>query len=61
MSGALFLLLAVIFSLLGSLLIWMRNSKPKTLENSVDSFSKEMRALAPREMPTTDTSRPRER
>jgi len=60
-SGVVFLLLAVIISALGSLFVWFRHARPRSLENSVDSFSREMQALAPRETPTTEARRFRER
>ncbi len=61
MSGALFLLMAVIFSVAGSAFLWMRHSKPRSVEDGVDSFSKEMQALAPRDIPAIDSRRLRER
>lgn len=54
-------MLAVIISVLGSLFVWFRHARPRSLENSVDSFSREMQALAPRETPTTEARRFRER
>ncbi len=61
MSGVVFLLMAVVISVLGSVLVWRRHSTPRSAENSVESFSREMQALAPREMPTTESRRSRER
>lgn len=61
MSGALFLLIAVIFSAAGSALLWMRHTKPRSVEDGVDSFSKEMQALAPRDIPAMESRRLRER
>jgi hypothetical protein len=45
MSAGAFLLLAVGFSIAGSLLIWVLNRKPKTFMSSIDDFSREMKAL----------------
>ena len=47
MSNLLFLLAALGISVLGSIVLWLRARKPVTLESSVDSFAREMRALAP--------------
>lgn len=61
MSGIVFLLMAVVISVLGSILVWRRHSAPRSAESSVESFSREMQALAPRETPTTESRRLRER
>jgi hypothetical protein len=45
MSNAAFLLLALGLSVVGSLLIWLLNRKPKTFMSSIDDFSREMKAL----------------
>jgi hypothetical protein len=42
-----FLLIALAISLLGSLLLWLRNRRPSSVEHAVDEFSREMRALSP--------------
>lgn len=61
MSGAVFLLIAVVISVLGSLALWLRHSKPTSLESSVDNFTREMKALAPRDDPASPARRPEER
>lgn len=48
MGNAAFLLIAVGLSLLGTLLLWLRNRKPKTFETSIDDFQREMKALGAR-------------
>jgi len=45
-SNLIFLALAVGISIVGSLIIWYRNRKPTTFMSSIDSFQKEMTALA---------------
>src|SRR4051812_3431848 len=45
MSNGAFLLIAVGLSIVGSLLIWLFNRKPKTFMSSIDDFSREMKAL----------------
>lgn len=47
MTGVAFLLLALVISLVGSLLLWLRYRKPVSLESGIEDFSREMRALAP--------------
>jgi hypothetical protein len=46
-SGLGFLLVALILSVLGSLAIWMRHRPSTSLDNGIDEFQREMRALAP--------------
>ena len=45
MSNAAFLLIAIGLSVVGSVLIWLLNRKPKTFMSSIDDFSREMKAL----------------
>jgi len=45
MSNGAFLLLALGLSVIGSMLIWLLNRKPKTFMSSIDDFSREMKAL----------------
>ncbi len=47
MSNLLYLLIAVVLSLLGSLVLWARNRQPKSMEAGIQRFAKELRALAP--------------
>ena len=47
MSGLVFLLLALVVSLLGSALLWARQRKPTSLDHGITEFQREMRALAP--------------
>jgi hypothetical protein len=46
-NGLVFLGAALLLSVLGSLLLWLRHRKPTSLHHGIDSFSKEMRALSP--------------
>ncbi len=48
MGNAAFLLIAVILSIIGSLLLWYQNRKPKKFESSIDDFQREMKALGAR-------------
>ena len=45
MSGLGFLLIVVVVTLIGSLVVWLRNRKPTYFMASVDDFEREMRAL----------------
>ena len=47
MNGLVFLGAALLLSILGSLLLWLRHRKPTSLHHGIDSFNKEMRALSP--------------
>lgn len=57
MSAVVFLLIAVVISLIGTIVLYVRNRPPSSLEAGIDSFRREMRALAPRD----DTPPPRRR
>ena len=46
MSNAAFLLIAVGVSIVASMLLWLRTRKPTTFMSSIDSFQREMAALA---------------
>lgn len=47
MNGLVFLFIALVLSVGGSLLLWLRHRDPTTLDHGVDEFRREMRALAP--------------
>jgi hypothetical protein len=47
MSALVFLLAAVLISLVGSAALALRHRRPTTLEYGIDEFKREMRALAP--------------
>jgi hypothetical protein len=38
---------AVVISLVGCLLLWLRNRKPQSMEAHMEAFARELRALAP--------------
>jgi hypothetical protein len=46
-SNLLYLLLAVVLSIVGSLVLWARNRQPRSIESGIEQFSRELRALAP--------------
>lgn len=48
MGNVIFLLIALVLSVVGSLLLWFQNRKPKTFESSIDDFQREMNALGAR-------------
>ncbi len=48
MGNAAFLLIAVVLSIVGSLLLWYQTRKTKTFESSIDDFQREMNALGAR-------------
>lgn len=49
MGALAFLLIAVVISLIGSTVLYLRNRPPSSLEAGIDSFRREMQALAPRD------------
>lgn len=51
MSNLAYLLLAIAFSLLGSLIVWYRYRQPRSVEHAIDEFQRELEALAPGQPP----------
>lgn len=49
MGTAVFLLIAVVISVGGSTVLYLRNRTPSSLESGIDNFRREMQALAPRD------------
>lgn len=47
MSNLLYLLAAVGLSVIGSIALWLRHRKPRSMEYGVDEFQRELKALAP--------------
>ncbi len=47
MDNLIYLLVALALSLVGSLVLWLRQRKPTSLEAGIDEFQRELRALAP--------------
>lgn len=47
MSNLLYLLVALGVSALGSVALWLQRRKPRSMEDGVDEFKRELRALAP--------------
>lgn len=47
MSNLIYLGIAVLLSVAGCLVIWLRNRKPTSLESGIEEFQRELRALAP--------------
>ena len=46
-GGLAFLLIAVVVSVLGTLVLWMRTRGSTSLDHGVEEFQREMRALSP--------------
>ena len=51
MSNLLYLGLAVVFSVIGATIIYLRNRKPTSLNAGIEEFQRELRALAPEKRP----------
>ena len=47
MSNLLYLLVALGLSAVGSLILWLRTRRPRSLQSSIHEFQRELRALAP--------------
>ena len=51
MANLLYLVGAVVVSAVLLLVVWFRNRKPRSVESAIDSFQRELRALAPDRRP----------
>ncbi|HLT70041.1 MAG TPA: hypothetical protein VKZ72_07735 [Acidimicrobiales bacterium] len=49
MNPVVFLAIAAVISIVGALVLWARNRSPSSLEASIETFRREMQALAPRD------------
>jgi hypothetical protein len=47
MSAIVFLLIVVVVCAIGGIVLWLQHREPNTLESGLDSFRREMAALAP--------------
>lgn len=47
MNNLIYLVIAVVLSLVGSLILWLRTRQPKSMEAGIEQFAKGLRALAP--------------
>ena len=47
MTNLVYLGIAVVLSLLGSLVLWLRHRKPRSMEAHMQRFARELEALAP--------------
>jgi hypothetical protein len=47
-SSLIYLFVAMTLSIVGSLILWYRHRRPRSLEYGIDEFSRELRALAPK-------------
>jgi len=46
-SNLIYLLLAVTLSIIGSLILWYRHRRPRSMEEGIAEFNRELRALSP--------------
>jgi hypothetical protein len=47
-SAVVFLLIALVISVVGTMVVVVRNRTPRSLDSGIDDFRREMQALAPR-------------
>ena len=59
MSNLVYLGMAVVLSLVGCTVLWLRNRRPRSMEHSMKEFSKELGALAPDHSPAPPRFRSR--
>jgi hypothetical protein len=52
-TALLFLSIAVVVSVVGTTFLWLRHRKPTTWDSGINDFAREMKALEPRDQPTT--------
>jgi hypothetical protein len=57
MSNLIYLVIAAVLSVLGSLVLWLRHRQPSSMEAAMKQFSRELRALAPERPKRLDDSR----
>lgn len=55
MSNLLYLGIAVAVSVVGILVLWYRNRKPRSLEAGIEEFQRELKALDPTKEKRADT------
>lgn len=51
MSNLAYLGIALVISLFGCLILWLRTRRPRSMEHSMKEFSRELDALAPTDAP----------
>ena len=47
MSNLIYLGVVVVLSVIGSLILYLRNRQPKSMESGIEQFARELKALAP--------------
>jgi hypothetical protein len=50
-SSLAYLALAVVISFVGAVTLWYRHRRPRSLEEGIDDFARELRALSPERRP----------
>jgi hypothetical protein len=60
-SSLVYLGIAVVFSLVGCTVLWLRNRRPRSMEHSIKEFTRELDALAPDGVPHEGPGGPRPR
>ena len=59
MSNLLYLGIAIAISILGGVIIYVRNRRPTSLNAGIEEFQRELRALAPDKRRDTDGTGPK--
>ena len=55
MSPLVFLLLAAVLFVVGSVVLWLRHRPPSSYDSGIKAFQREMQALAPPDEPRDDS------
>jgi hypothetical protein len=61
MSSLVYLGIAVVLSLVGCTVLWLRNRRPRSMEHSIKEFTRELDALAPEGLNQDGPGAPRSR
>ena len=59
MNALLFLAVAVVVSVIGSIIVLIRNRSPRSMDHGIDDFAQRMRALQPDESNLDQAARKR--
>ena len=60
MENLLYLVAVIVVSVVGGLIIFLRNRKPTSMESGIDAFHRELKALAPEQRTDDRVKDPRQ-
>jgi hypothetical protein len=59
MNNLIYLGIAIVLSVVGSLILWMRHRQPRSMEAGIEQFAKGLQALAPEQSSDQASRSPR--